>query len=278
MTSHNGSRGSLTTANSILLDVRRVINEEGLSLNEAAKLIGITPGSLKRHLSGEYVRSDSIARYRAWLDHRTRAVEKSSQPSFAESKATKQIKTEPDDLLAQVALRYKRPTRPRPYLVVDLFSGCGGMSLGFDILEQGQVFKTVMALDIDEPMVRAYNNNSVHSKSGTGPVCRRADLSQFLNETEVLAFYLDHLESIGLGADLSIQLQNLPEMDSQNSRGAFLLSIRLSLPGFVKFDYTFIQKEYSEWLLTLSGRLPSLDSMMLSVFLSPQAVRRTWGP
>jgi site-specific DNA-cytosine methylase len=38
--------------------------------------------------------------------------------------------------------------------VVDLFCGCGGMSLGFERYRSGQVFRTALALDIEAPMVR----------------------------------------------------------------------------------------------------------------------------
>ena len=43
-------------------------------------------------------------------------------------------------------------------------------------------------------------------------VCRLADLSQFLNEAEVLAFYLDHLNEIGFGTDTCDLMSKLPLM------------------------------------------------------------------
>lgn len=52
---------------SIIKAVIQRIEGNNLSLQEASAEIGITPASLTRHLSGEYVRSDSLAKYRLWL-------------------------------------------------------------------------------------------------------------------------------------------------------------------------------------------------------------------
>ena len=79
-------------------------------------------------------------------------------------------------------------------LVVDLFAGCGGLSLGFELAGGAGLFRTVLAIDIEEAMVRVFNANHP-APHADAPVGRQADLSEFLSEAEVLAFYLDHLAS-----------------------------------------------------------------------------------
>ena len=192
----------------VLTKVRQVIEGEGLKLSEAADLIGVTSGSLKRHLSGEYIRSDSLARYRAWLNaRRSRGVRATQLPLLGvEDRAESDV----DDALAKKVFCHERPGRSKPYFVVDLFSGCGGMSLGFDVLEEGRVFQTVLGLDIDEAAVRVFNDNNTQQSSCRGKIGRRVDLAQFLNEAEVLAYYLDHANESRLGIDLSDRLANLP--------------------------------------------------------------------
>jgi site-specific DNA-cytosine methylase len=83
------------------------------------------------------------------------------------------------------------------------------MSLGFDLLDSGSVFETVLAVDVEEPMVRVFNANHPHN-GGTLPVCRRVDLSDLLNETEVLGFYLDHLATLRGDGELRELLDALP--------------------------------------------------------------------
>lgn len=254
MATHNAEPGNATIANPILINVRRVIEREELTLNEAAKLIGVTAGSLKRHLSGQYVRSDSIARYRAWLDGHAR-VGKRVQLSLADMKASRRVRTNGPDLLTERVLCQERPTRFRPYFVVDLFSGCGGMSLGFDAFEEGKVFQTVMALDIDDAMVRAFNRNAMHSTSLAGRVCRRVDLSQFLNETEVLAFYLDHLNKSGLTPDLSLKLENLPVMGLQEFKRQISVLDQTFLGRLLRIRSTpAFRREFSNLMVNALGQ------------------------
>ncbi len=82
----------------------------------------------------------------------------------------------------------------RQHNVVDLFSGCGGLSLGFDLVQRDDAkFRTVMALDNCEPAIRCFNFNhrQLHPgfQSDAGLV---SDLTWFNDETEILAYYLDH--------------------------------------------------------------------------------------
>jgi site-specific DNA-cytosine methylase len=81
------------------------------------------------------------------------------------------------------------------------------MSLGFDLVENESVFRTVMALDIEKAMVESFNANA---QPGHGPVCRRVDLSDFINPTEVLAFYLEHISRFEKDGELAARLEKLP--------------------------------------------------------------------
>lgn len=190
-----------------IVDVRRRIKAEGLDLKHASKLIGVTLDALARHLAGGYVRSDSLAKYRRWL----------GRGAAAPARQLKLIDTgsdepgEPEPIPA-VQLVERLSTPSRAHLVVDLFSGCGGMSLGFDALEGGRVFDTVLAIDIEEPMVRAFNANHPAAPGAGVPVCRRVDLSQLLNEAEVLGFYLDHVATLRGDEALRRALDELPAL------------------------------------------------------------------
>lgn len=189
-----------------LLEVQRRIEAEGLDLKQAAHRIGVGIEVLIRHLAGGYVRSDSLAKYRRWLGRG--ALAKTKQLRLLEPLGAPAQELEASGL-TRVSL-VDQPERPeRPHLVVDLFSGCGGMSLGFDLLDSGSVFETVLAVDVEEPMVRVFNAN--HPRNGGGiPVCRRVDLSDLLNEAEVLGYYLDHLATLKRNGELRERLDALP--------------------------------------------------------------------
>jgi site-specific DNA-cytosine methylase len=190
-----------------LKEVARRIAQRRLSAEAAAREIGVTKASLERHLSGEYVRSDSLAKYRRWLSRNPTIAP--TQLELLEVARRPAPKNREFQELVETRLG-SRPERPdRPYLVVDLFSGCGGMSLGFDLFEAGRTYETVLAIDIEEPMVRVFNSNNP-GNGGSFPVCRHVDLSEFLNEAEVLAFYLDHLTTVKADSWLKNQLENLP--------------------------------------------------------------------
>jgi site-specific DNA-cytosine methylase len=170
--------------------MRRVacaIAVRGLSNAAAAAAIGVGQATLNGHLRGEHVRSDSARKYEDWLagrDPQLRRVFQRGRDSV-----------QPDlPLVPQEEAAPELPPPPlRPHFVVDLFSGCGGLSLGFDLLERGAYFKTVMALDLQPAAVAVMNANHPSPVNAQGNVARVTDLTEFLNETEVVAFYLDHV-------------------------------------------------------------------------------------
>jgi DNA-cytosine methyltransferase len=191
-----------------LRDVRRRIQAERLDPKEAARQIGVGPDTLTRHLNGEYLRSDSLAKYRRWLT--SRSTSRTEQLKLVASVAQESSKQEPASFFSCGSRSFGEVNVPdRPHLVVDLFSGAGGMSAGFDLFERGAYFETVFAVDVEEAMVRAFNSN--HAKtSGSHSVCRQLDLSDLLNEAEVLALYLDHFASLRNDDHLRRQLEQLP--------------------------------------------------------------------
>jgi site-specific DNA-cytosine methylase len=199
----------------VLSALKAKIKEARLTPAEAARQIGVTLNSLEKHLAGDYARSDSLAKYRRWLSG------VSAQPAqlpLARIEHGERPRTNALHHLATRRLTKSDPPPQAPHLVIDLFSGCGGLSLGFDAFGDGRFFKTVLALDIEEPMVRAFNDNFPTGPAGL-PIARRVDLADFLNEAEVLAFYLDHLAGATGDAALVRELDRLPE----------------SLPAFKRF-------------------------------------------
>lgn len=103
--------------------------------------------------------------------------------------------------------------------VVDLFCGCGGMSLGFDRLHEGNIFNTVLAMDIEEPMTRVFNDNHPLEHEAELNIARKIDLTEFLSESEVLAFYLDHLYRTGHDPSLGEELKELDQGGIGRLRG-----------------------------------------------------------
>lgn len=188
----------------ILEKVSEQIEVRGLTHKEAATKIGVTLQSLQQHLNGGYVRSDSLAKYRLWLDNES-ASKLDSKPS-SNSKPTQKM-TLADTEYGSVVLCGDHSGPLKPYYVVDLFCGCGGMSMGFDRLAGGTFFKTVLAIDIEEPMIRVFNDNH-SSPNGDLQIGRQLDLTDFLNTTEVLAFYLDHLARTGQDKRLYRELRD----------------------------------------------------------------------
>lgn len=183
------TKRKLTTSDpaDIMKRVSATIAMRSLTAKAAAVEIGVTLNTLERHLIGEHVRSDSARKYEDWLSGRVgrRKVFRQSDAPRQEG-VTLELPLEPEVLL---------PTAPaRPHLLVDIFSGCGGLSLGFDLLDGGNQFRTVLAMDIIPATVAVMNRNqaTLHGDDGAG-VARLADLTEFLDETEVLAFYLDHV-------------------------------------------------------------------------------------
>lgn len=177
----------------VLTKVQKKIKVNAMALADAAAEIGIGLASLQRHLAGEYVRSDSLAKYRLWLEGGARVSARDGRLldtlAVEESPATSSI-AEVDALAGVSVASYL--ARTKRLNVVDLFCGCGGMSLGFERYQSSQVFRTALALDIEAPMVRVFNDNHPSASSEVG-IGRQVDITDFSCEAEVKAFYLDHL-------------------------------------------------------------------------------------
>lgn len=210
------------SAREILNQVAQRIADLGLTRRDAARMIGVTEDSLARHLAGEYVRSDSLAKYRLWLNggRRTHAAQLELETSTVQR----------DENATLRALRLADPSPPeRPAKIVDLFCGCGGLSLGFDLYGGGLYFDTVLAIDIEAAMVDTLNRN--RHRAGFAPVARRVDLADFVNESEVRAFYLDHLATLEADAELQGLLDEIQPV----GLSAFLRSIH-------RLDMEFLER------------------------------------
>jgi site-specific DNA-cytosine methylase len=228
----------------VLEALRQRLDELRLPLHLAARQMGVTVGSLERHLAGEYVCSDSLAKYRAWLAD-AGAVSPSPDPAPPSSpqvngRGRRRAKPQvPPAAVVQQSLPGLRqetdydlgpdgspvlfaepPPGAAPYLVVDLFSGCGGMSLGFDLFAGdaepgsrcGTVFQTVLVLDIEPRVVRLQNENHPQCPGLRGDAARWLDLADFRSAAEVLCFYLDHLAQRRGDSELRQALDRLPRM------------------------------------------------------------------
>ncbi|MFC5849232.1 DNA cytosine methyltransferase [Deinococcus petrolearius] len=196
MTSHMGSFRER---------IKAYLEQENLTVEQAARQIGVPASALRRHLDDGYIRSDSEARYRLWMEGQQAQSPSRPPPPLDVTRPTTR-KAGPRD----VALFDITEWRPERALnVVDVFSGAGGLSLGFDLTGGGAVFSTVMALDINESMVRVFNNNHVQELGSRYKVARRVDMSDFFNEAEVLTFYLDHYAELRQDTALRESLRNL---------------------------------------------------------------------
>ncbi len=217
----------------LLQRVEERIERLGLKRKEAAEQIGVTGTSLERHLEGAYVRSDSLAKYRGWLEGR-QAASKTTTTRFAPLPADAGAGSGS----AQPEMLFSCPpfTRDQPFKVVDLFSGCGGMSLGFDLLRgeadgdpfprdvtntdrgalpgnrRAPVFQTILALDIEEKVVSLHNQNHHALSQLPGDPARWVNIADFVNAAEMLAFYLDHLAARSGEETLARQLDQLPPL------------------------------------------------------------------
>lgn len=173
---------------STLIKIRQKIQAQKLTLQEAAAAIGIGASVLERHLLGEYVRSDSMAKYRLWLE--------GVKPQNNLQSTPKQRSNIVEDFLSArppiEGMDILSISPQKPLNVVDLFCGCGGMSLGFERFDGGRVYRVAMALDIEAPMVRVFNDNHP-SPSGNLPIARQSDITDFMSEAEIQGYYLDHL-------------------------------------------------------------------------------------
>ncbi len=92
--------------------------------------------------------------------------------------------------------------------VVDLFCGCGGLTLGFELAGGEVEFETVLGIDNDAVALRCYNGN-FPSRSARVPVGRQCDISWFHHPSEILLYYLTHLALAGGDARLHTELRKL---------------------------------------------------------------------
>ncbi|MGO7000374.1 DNA cytosine methyltransferase [Rhizobium leguminosarum] len=159
------------------------LSMRGLTVAAAAKQINVGSQTLQNHLAGEHVRSDSVRKYENWLAGRTE-----DRNVFALPTRPNEDSFEDETPLTMV------PDHPR--LVVDIFSGCGGLSLGFDLLDSGRQFRTILAIDNQAAPIAVLNRNASRLGHVGQPVGRRVDLTEFMNEAEFLAFYLQHVATV----------------------------------------------------------------------------------
>lgn len=192
------NRGGRTGGADLMSLVARAIEARELSLKAAATAIGVGSPTLERHLAGEHVRSDSALKYRNWLEGR-------GAPQNIFVLATREAE-------AEVEVEVVLPAAPaRPHLVVDIFSGCGGLSLGFDLLGDGQQFRTILAVDNQAAPIAVLNRNAeTLGHSGT-PVGRQMDLTEFSNETEFLTFFVQHVAAVERDSATAARLDELAD-------------------------------------------------------------------
>jgi hypothetical protein len=184
---HGRMKNTNSRAASLMARVSSAIAARNLLPAAAADEIGVTLNTLQRHLIGEHVRSDSQRKYEDWLAGRRRRRVFREPVMMPRADLSLPDSSEPEPVLP--------PAPERPHLVVDLFSGCGGLSLGFDLLEGGRWFRTVLAIDVMPAAVAVLNKNHGSAQGGLG-VARLADLTEFLNEAEIVAFYLHHVVEV----------------------------------------------------------------------------------
>lgn len=224
--------------------VREQIASRRLSNKDAAALIGVSRGTLEDHLRGEHVRSDSAQKYRNWL-----AGSRLTGNVFVLPTVERQLDLDVDQ-------NAPAPAPAAPRLVVDIFSGCGGLSLGFDLLGEGRQFRTVLALDNQAAPIATLNRNAAALGHGEQPVGAIVDLTEFLNASEFLAFYLQHVgETLG-DNELQAGLRSLES-------GAF----PLFLSDISEADRTFIGR--------LNAIRSSPDWAAACAALHPRAVDQT---
>lgn len=169
--------------NALMERVAEAIAERKLTHVAAANAIGVNANTLQKHLLGEHVRSDSARKYEDWITGRDRKTKVFAFPR-AESATEKPAENPIEEAL---------PFAPAaPHLIVDIFSGCGGLSLGFDLLGGGRYFRTVLALDNQQAPIAVLNKNAGAFGRTNAPVGRQMDLTEFMNETEFLSFYIEH--------------------------------------------------------------------------------------
>ena len=92
---------------------------------------------------------------------------------------------------------------------VDLFAGCGGLSLGFETFSGNLDFETVLAIDNDQSVIRCFNDNHPVPSEAI-PIGRLADLTWFAHPSEVLLYYVAHRAMRDPSSGLLQQLEAKP--------------------------------------------------------------------
>ncbi|KQU24045.1 hypothetical protein ASG65_19105 [Bacillus sp. Leaf13] len=138
--------------------------------------------------------------------------------------------------------------------VVDLFSGCGGLSLGFDLYKGSISYKTVMALDNYGPAVRVFNDNiekHPDSKINSG---RIGDMTWFGHSSEVLLYYLVHYSLSNPDQDLYNVL-----VSGQNSLITFLAALeKIDLEFNERISELVSRDDYKQALSLLPPQVHTL--------------------
>lgn len=208
----------------LMVQVGHKIAADGLTEVGAAAAIGVGTATLRKHLAGDYVRSDSAAKYRQWVQGKDLGAKTPGPTATVVAAADEEPVSPPwgDDEMVSPA---------EPFRVVDLFSGCGGLSLGFDLVNGGGAFETVLAVDIEQAMLEVHDDN--RTRMGKPKVGRLVDLADLTSEAEALAFYLDHMVRAGYGDE---SLRALLELLPHGAMSQFLSSLavldRSAVAGF----------------------------------------------
>lgn len=147
------------------------------------------------------------------------------------------------------------PSQAEKITTVDLFAGCGGLSLGFELFKGPVKFETVLALDNNRGAVRCYNQNEQQVKGRDPeayPTARVSDLTWFSHPAEVLLSYLVHLARWRDDSELQAELDALKVPQ-------FLAEIRhIDESARARFARIAERKDYGVAVSTVDGKLASL--------------------
>jgi site-specific DNA-cytosine methylase len=181
--------------------VRRSLGRDGRALDDLAASVDMPAATIEAHLGGtRRPTQHAIDRYSEWLAPNPTVTNGQRQFEFAGSRRSVDMD----------ALLPPDQCPSSPWNVVDLFAGCGGLSLGFDLHAGGSCFRTVLAMDIEQPMIDVFNANAHGRPVAEHGVAQRVDVEQFSTDAEILAYYLDHVASLRDDKSLRSALESLP--------------------------------------------------------------------
>lgn len=94
--------------------------------------------------------------------------------------------------------------------LVDIFAGCGGLSLGFDLQNDSTTYRTCLAIDNEPSATRLFNSNfgQLHPEYGQ-EIARTADVCWFESADEIRLFYLSHIAKLEGDQELRTRLLQL---------------------------------------------------------------------